>query len=52
MILVNLARLTSSGSEEIKGHHSHQDSKDYSVGVEGDYICAWPGTRGYPGVCH
>ena len=42
----------SSGHEKIKGHHSHQGSKDYSVGVEGDYICAWPGTRGYPGICH
>ena len=52
MILVNLARLTSSGSEEIKGHHSHQDSKDYSVGEERGHIYAWPGTRGYPGVCH
>ena len=45
-------QLTSGGHEERKGHYSHQGSKDYSVGVEGDNICAWPGTRGYPGVCH
>ena len=51
-MLANMARLTSGGHEEIKGHHLHQDSKDYSVGVEGGYICAWPGTKGFPGLCH
>ena len=43
---------TSGGHDEKKDHHSHLGSKDYPVGVEGDYICAWPGTRGYPGICH
>ena len=38
------------GHDENGGHHSHMGSKDYSEGVEGDYILL--GSRGYREACH
>ena len=37
-MLVKLASATSGGRDEKGGHHSHLGSKDYSEGVEEDYI--------------